>query len=211
MLSAVIAAPIEGMTPDEAAAEITRKTGLRAYVNRGFGEDPNDFNTSTVWWYVQEHRHPDFLRHHRGHRLHRRHRHRLPDVLRLRVGQPQAPRRAQGDGHDKLPPQRDARHPVRHRRRSSASASGCSPTAAFAYAAIEKRATARSSCRGRSRWSAFAVIQAHLHARRPDWASSASAFTNPPWSSVPESCRSANFSPYNDSISASIACKWPDV
>ena len=53
MLSAVIAAPIEGMTPDEAAAEITRKTGLRAYVNRGFGEDPNDFSTSTVWWYVR--------------------------------------------------------------------------------------------------------------------------------------------------------------
>lgn len=53
MLSAVIAAPIEGMTPDEAAAEITRKTGLRAYVNRGFGEDKNDFNTSTVWWYVK--------------------------------------------------------------------------------------------------------------------------------------------------------------
>ena len=53
MLSAVIAAPIEGMTPDEAAAEITRKTGLRAYVNRGFGEDPDDFNTSTIWWYVR--------------------------------------------------------------------------------------------------------------------------------------------------------------
>jgi putative ABC transport system permease protein len=53
MLSAVIAAPIDGMTADEAAAEITRKTGLRAYVNRGFGEDPNDFNTSTIWWYVK--------------------------------------------------------------------------------------------------------------------------------------------------------------
>jgi putative ABC transport system permease protein len=53
MLSAVIAAPIDGITPDEAAAEITRKTGLRAYVNRGFGEDPNDFNTSTIWWYVK--------------------------------------------------------------------------------------------------------------------------------------------------------------
>ena len=53
MLSAVIAAPIEGMTPDQAAAEITRKTGLRAYVNRGFGDDPNDFSTSTVWWYVK--------------------------------------------------------------------------------------------------------------------------------------------------------------
>jgi putative ABC transport system permease protein len=53
MLSAVIAAPVAGMTPDAAAAEITRKTGLRAYVNRGFGEDKNDFNTSTVWWYVK--------------------------------------------------------------------------------------------------------------------------------------------------------------
>ena len=53
MLSAVIAAPIEGMTPDEAAAEITRETGLRAYVNRGFGDNPDDFNTSTVWWYVK--------------------------------------------------------------------------------------------------------------------------------------------------------------
>ncbi len=53
MLSAVIAAPIAGVTPDEAAAEITRRTGLRAYVNRGFGDDPNDFSTSTVWWYVK--------------------------------------------------------------------------------------------------------------------------------------------------------------
>ncbi len=53
MLSAVIAAPVEGMTPDAAAAEITRRTGLRAFVNRGFGENPDDFNTSTVWWYVR--------------------------------------------------------------------------------------------------------------------------------------------------------------
>jgi putative ABC transport system permease protein len=53
MLSAVIAAPIEGMSADEAAAEITRKTGLRAYVNREFGNDNHDFNTSTVWWYVR--------------------------------------------------------------------------------------------------------------------------------------------------------------
>jgi len=53
MLSAVIAAPAEGMTPEAAAAEITRQTGLRAYVNRGFGDDPNDFSTSTVWWYVK--------------------------------------------------------------------------------------------------------------------------------------------------------------
>jgi putative ABC transport system permease protein len=53
MLSAVIAAPIDGMTADDAAAEITRKTGLRAYVNRGFGDNPGDFNTSTIWWYVR--------------------------------------------------------------------------------------------------------------------------------------------------------------
>lgn len=53
MLSAVIAAPVDGLTTDQAAAEITRKTGLRAYVNRGFGDNPNDFNTSTIWWYVR--------------------------------------------------------------------------------------------------------------------------------------------------------------
>ena len=53
MLSAVIAAPVEGMTADEVAAEITRSTGLRAFVNRGFGGNPEDFNTSTVWWYVR--------------------------------------------------------------------------------------------------------------------------------------------------------------
>lgn len=64
MLSAVIAAPIEGMSPEEAADQIQRQTGLRAYVNRGFGpssrdvEDDKgkgfgDFNTSTVWWYVK--------------------------------------------------------------------------------------------------------------------------------------------------------------
>jgi putative ABC transport system permease protein len=53
MLSAVIAAPVEGVTPHEAAAEIQRRTGLRAYVNEGFGDDKNDFNTSTIWWYVK--------------------------------------------------------------------------------------------------------------------------------------------------------------
>jgi putative ABC transport system permease protein len=53
MLSAVIAAPIDGMSPDEAAAQINRETGLHAFVNRGFGKDKNDFNTSTVWWYVK--------------------------------------------------------------------------------------------------------------------------------------------------------------
>lgn len=64
MLTAVIAAPIEGMTSDEAAAVIERTTGLRAYVNQDFGDNPRDgvtakgkkygdFNTSTVWWYVK--------------------------------------------------------------------------------------------------------------------------------------------------------------
>jgi putative ABC transport system permease protein len=53
MLSAVIAAPIEGMTTDEAVKEIEKETGLRAYVNRDFGENKKDFNTSTVWWYVK--------------------------------------------------------------------------------------------------------------------------------------------------------------
>lgn len=53
MLSAVIAAPIEGMTTDEAVREIEKQTGLRAYVNRDFGDNNKDFNTSTVWWYVK--------------------------------------------------------------------------------------------------------------------------------------------------------------
>lgn len=64
MLSAVIAAPIEGMSSEEAAAEIERTTGLRAYANRDFGSNSRDtvtekgkkygdFNTSTVWWYVK--------------------------------------------------------------------------------------------------------------------------------------------------------------
>lgn len=64
MLSAVIAAPVEGMSSEEAAAEIERTTDLRAYVNRDFGSNPRDavtakgktygdFNTSTVWWYVK--------------------------------------------------------------------------------------------------------------------------------------------------------------
>jgi putative ABC transport system permease protein len=53
MLSAVIAAPVEGVSPEEAAVEISRRTGLKAYVNSGFGSDSGDFNTSTVWWYVR--------------------------------------------------------------------------------------------------------------------------------------------------------------
>ncbi len=64
MLTAVIAAPIAGMTSDEAAAVIEKTTGLRAYVNENFGDNPRDgvtakgkkygdFNTATVWWYVK--------------------------------------------------------------------------------------------------------------------------------------------------------------
>jgi len=53
MLSAVIAAPIVGMTPDEAALQIEKQTGLRTYVNRNFGDNKKDFNTSTIWWYVK--------------------------------------------------------------------------------------------------------------------------------------------------------------
>ena len=53
MLTAVIAAPVAGMTDDQAALEIEKATGLRAYVNRDFGENKKDFNTSTIWWYVK--------------------------------------------------------------------------------------------------------------------------------------------------------------
>ncbi len=64
MLSAVIAAPIDGMTNEQAAGEIERATGLRAYVNNDFGSNERDrkvgkatrygdFNTSTIWWYVK--------------------------------------------------------------------------------------------------------------------------------------------------------------
>ena len=53
MLTAVIAAPVAGMTDDQAALEIEKATGLRAYVNRDFGTNKKDFNTSTIWWYVK--------------------------------------------------------------------------------------------------------------------------------------------------------------
>lgn len=63
MLQAVICAPREGISLDDAVADIHRETGLRAYVNRdaGFGEfwaqrsgeKTNNFNISTVWWYVK--------------------------------------------------------------------------------------------------------------------------------------------------------------
>jgi putative ABC transport system permease protein len=52
------------MTNDDAAAEIEKTTGLRAYVNEEFGSNSRDgfsakgktygdFNSSTVWWYVR--------------------------------------------------------------------------------------------------------------------------------------------------------------
>lgn len=57
MLSAVIAAPKAGISTDQAAEDITSATGLRAFVNRDFTFDGkagrNEFNTSTVWWYVK--------------------------------------------------------------------------------------------------------------------------------------------------------------
>ncbi len=53
MLSAVIAAPMDGVSLEQAAADISRETGLRAYVNRNFGSNPVDFNTATIWWYVK--------------------------------------------------------------------------------------------------------------------------------------------------------------
>lgn len=53
MLSAVIAGPVAGVTAAQAAADIQSRTGLRAYVNNGFGKDSQDFNTATIWWYVK--------------------------------------------------------------------------------------------------------------------------------------------------------------
>lgn len=65
MLQMVIAAPVDGVTPEDAADEIERRTGLRAYVNRGFVANSRDremadgtkrygdFNVATIWWYVK--------------------------------------------------------------------------------------------------------------------------------------------------------------
>ncbi|MFZ2276456.1 MAG: ABC transporter permease [Prosthecobacter sp.] len=63
MLQAVICAPREGVSLDQAVADIQRETGLKAFVNReaGFGEfweqrggeKTDNFNVSTVWWYVK--------------------------------------------------------------------------------------------------------------------------------------------------------------
>ena len=63
MLQAVICAPRAGVSLDQAVADIQRTTGLKAFVNReaGFGEfwaqrgggKTDNFNVSTVWWYVK--------------------------------------------------------------------------------------------------------------------------------------------------------------
>ena len=63
MLQAVICAPRAGVSLDKAVADIQRETGLKAFVNReaGFGEfwaqraggKTDNFNVSTVWWYVK--------------------------------------------------------------------------------------------------------------------------------------------------------------
>lgn len=63
MLQAVICAPREGVSLDQAVADIKRETGLKAFVNReaSFGEfweqrgggNTDNFNVSTVWWYVK--------------------------------------------------------------------------------------------------------------------------------------------------------------
>lgn len=62
MLSAVIAAPREGVTEEQCIADIERETGLKGYLNKGFtwaefsADQPpaiQDFNTTTVAWYVR--------------------------------------------------------------------------------------------------------------------------------------------------------------
>ena len=53
MLSAVIAAPKPGISNEDAAADIEKHTGLKAFINAPYGSTPRDFNHSTVWWYVK--------------------------------------------------------------------------------------------------------------------------------------------------------------
>jgi len=63
MLQAVICAPREGVSVEQAIADIEKETGLRAYANREItyadirgqlrGEPTNNFNASTVMWYVK--------------------------------------------------------------------------------------------------------------------------------------------------------------
>lgn len=63
LLQAVICAPREGVSLDQAVADIERETGLKAFVNREAstgafldhmnGKPSTNFNVSTVWWYVK--------------------------------------------------------------------------------------------------------------------------------------------------------------
>jgi putative ABC transport system permease protein len=53
MLSAVIAAPKEGVSLDLAAEKIEEATGMKAFVNSGLGTSQRDFGASTIWWYVK--------------------------------------------------------------------------------------------------------------------------------------------------------------
>ncbi len=62
MLSAVIVAPRTGVSEVQCIADIEKETGLRGYLNHGFdwnefnskpGQRIQDFNTSTVAWYVR--------------------------------------------------------------------------------------------------------------------------------------------------------------
>jgi putative ABC transport system permease protein len=53
MLSAVMAAPRPGVSDAQCAADISKETGLRAFLNHGFGTGPDDLNEATMWWYVK--------------------------------------------------------------------------------------------------------------------------------------------------------------
>lgn len=53
MLSAVMAMPVDGVSPTQAAADIEKQTGLKAYIVGQFGKDSRDFSHATVWWYVK--------------------------------------------------------------------------------------------------------------------------------------------------------------
>jgi putative ABC transport system permease protein len=53
MLSAVIAAPIAGVDPLQAAEEIRRITGLRAFITGPGGTGEENFGWATIWWYIK--------------------------------------------------------------------------------------------------------------------------------------------------------------
>ena len=55
MLSAVIAAPVPGISDAEAARLISERTGLKAFVNGEFSFDKTaaEFNTATMWWFIK--------------------------------------------------------------------------------------------------------------------------------------------------------------